>query len=651
MLRFLNQNIFCLLVLWLSIGIVISRYTDAGLMSAGIVSVCGCAGLLLSGRRSNRWITTNRYAYVAYALIFISIGMAVTTLRQPSATTAELSDHAWIYGVVKEVRAVPGGTRMEVTLTGMGGLHRRQVSIRNVNAYLTADSANVTPGDKIVWRNKLTRITTDGNRQADAWPGILSLQGILYRQHLTPSDYRVVGKDNSPGTIMAQARSHQCRLLAHSRLSEPAAALTQAILTGDRQALATSTLEEFRLTGLSHILALSGLHIGILTSILLFLLLPLNLLRGHNCHKIRWIIAAILLWGYAVFTGLGASVVRACVMATVLLFAMATERPYRAGNALGLAGFAILLFDPLQLFQAGFQLSFLITALILAAIQLPQREQYRGKHRAVTVCRTLLMMIVAMIGSWLLTAFYFHSLSLGSLPWNLLAALILPVYFIASVAYSFMLNVGCDPAWAAAIVDMLADGVLWCGNHPQAGISVWLNGSAALCGAVALGCLMIWLHLHTRKWLMTCIGSLVIAAGCVLWLPSGKPKDGFIVQNYAVHTSDIHPLAAIRVYASGRDTLLLLHADTTLLITIHNRRVLLLDNPRLPIDTVRCNLLLIGPKYRGVQLPGHILPDTVLLLPSLHPGAASRWLDTRENDIPVLNLRDNPPYPSFTAIP
>lgn len=657
MRRFLYQNIFCLLLLWLCIGIAAEWYCGLGYLGAAIALLSGCILLFISALRhtTGRWhravtdTTTGAERARTYGagLVLISIGIAVTTSHLPSATNAEISAGKLCSGVVKEIRATPYGTRMEVQLTAVSTQDEKQTPIRNVDVYLTADSAALHPGDMIAWRNRLTPIAATGNRQDDVWPEVLRLQGVLYRQHILPPDYQIVDSKRSFSVAMAEARARHRKLLANSRLNEPAAALTTAIITGDRQALSTSTMEDFRLTGLSHILALSGLHIGMSASLLLFALMPLHLLRRIGIHKARWVIASVLLWGYAAYTGLSAPVVRACIMSTALLLGATAERPYRAGNTLAVAALVVLLCDPLQLFQAGFQLSFLITALILAAIRRINVDFKGRKRLLLNVCRTLLLALAAMIGSWLLTAYHFHTLSVGSLPWNLLVSMVLPVYFIAAVLYSLMLSTGCDPLWAAAVVDGLAEAVLWCGNHPEASIPVWLNGVAALTLGIALAAFMTWLHIHRRKWLIASATAFVIAVGCVVYLPSGKPKDGFIVQDYAVRHTGTLRLNPIRIYADGRDSLLLLPDDTTMLLTIHGQRLLLLNSPRLPACNVDCKLLLVGAGYTYTPDLTHISPDTILLLPDY---ATAQWLDTTLAMPPVLSLRDNGPYPSFRAM-
>ncbi len=658
MRRYIYRNIFCLLVLWLSIGIMIEWYSGASYIYAGIAAACGCMLLFTAARlRSKRgWPnaviasgnTVERMQTLALCMMFIAGGMAVTALHRPSVNTEEIRSYRWCRGVVEGVYTGAGYTRMEVQLSALADGVKTLKTVRNVTVCLTADSSVATPGDVIVWCNRLSPITADRNKQDDVWPAILRLHGVLYRQHLYPAEYRIISHRTPLAAAMAAARDRQRGLLENSRLSEPAASLTAAIITGDRQALSTSTMTEFRLTGLSHILALSGMHIGILASLLLLASAPLHLAPRVGTHKVRWIIVAALLWGYALFTGMSASVVRACIMATTLFLAGIAERPYRSGNALALAALAVLLSDPLQLFQAGFQLSFFITALILAAIR-PANEAFTTrKGRWPGICRTLSLALAAMAGSSLLTAFHFHTLPLGAFPWNLIVSLIMPAYFVAALLYSLMLNVGCDPQWGATVVNTLADAVLWCGNHPQASVSVWINGFAAITAGMALTGFMVWTHVRRRKWLMIATSSLAAAVVCVLFLPSGKPKDGFIVQDYAASRPGGAAHNAIRIYDAGRDSLLLLPDDTTLLLTIHGQRLLLLDSPRLPHDTIYCNLLLVGDGFPGVPAMNRIHADTVLLLPYLPRYATDFWTDTTRPLPPVVNLRTFGPYPVFS---
>ena len=114
-------------------------------------------------------------------------------------------------------------------------------------------------------------------------------------------------------------------------------------------------------TGSQHILAVSGLHVGIIYMILSLLTYPLK--KGHLLFQTLVIITA--LWAYAFITGLGISVIRASLMFSIFALGQPFKRRLNGINNLAFAAFVILLFNPFQIYDIGFQLSFLAMAGIL----------------------------------------------------------------------------------------------------------------------------------------------------------------------------------------------------------------------------------------------------------------------------------------------
>ena len=118
------------------------------------------------------------------------------------------------------------------------------------------------------------------------------------------------------------------------------------------------------MAGASHILALSGLHIGLLYTLLFFILKPIAR-RGNIGRAIRSVLLLILLWAFAFFTGLSPSVVRSVSMFSILAMADMVGRQPLSLNTLAAAAWLMLFCNPAWLFDVGFQLSFLAVASIL----------------------------------------------------------------------------------------------------------------------------------------------------------------------------------------------------------------------------------------------------------------------------------------------
>ncbi len=131
-------------------------------------------------------------------------------------------------------------------------------------------------------------------------------------------------------------------------------ALAQALILGDRSFLDPETTTDFGNSGAMHVLAVSGLHIGIILQIILYILKYFSRLISRNQALI---IALFLIWMYTFISGLSASVLRSTFMFSVLAISQLNGKNYNALNSLFFTCFVLLLINPLFLFDIGFQLS------------------------------------------------------------------------------------------------------------------------------------------------------------------------------------------------------------------------------------------------------------------------------------------------------
>ena len=136
-----------------------------------------------------------------------------------------------------------------------------------------------------------------------------------------------------------------------------------ALLLGQRQDVSQELLDSYAGAGAIHILAVSGLHVGIILLILNFLFAPLERLK--NGKFIKLVVVVSLLWIFAFIAGMSASVVRAVTMFTAVAIGMQVNRPTNVYNTLVISMFFLLLFKPSFLFDVGFQLSYLAVFFIV----------------------------------------------------------------------------------------------------------------------------------------------------------------------------------------------------------------------------------------------------------------------------------------------
>ena len=218
---------------------------------------------------------------------------------------------------------------------------------------------------------------------------------------------------------------------------EPESSLVQALLLGLRDDLPDDMTESFRRTGTAHVLAISGLHIGILLALSLGLS---GRLLGRR-HQLYLLPPLALVWLYALLSGMSPSVTRAAIMGSVYLAALFLGRPRSVLPALGLAAAVMVAISPGVLWSVSFQLSF--AAMIgIAALAGPiaewLRRQYDGQARNGAGAAMLLdgvsysaaMTIGATATTLPLVMLYFERVSLVGLPTTLLVLPALPIVLV-----------------------------------------------------------------------------------------------------------------------------------------------------------------------------------------------------------------------------
>ena len=223
-------------------------------------------------------------------------------------------------------------------------------------------------------------------------------------------------------------------------LPEPQGAMAKALLLGLRSAMPAELVRAFRETGTSHLLAISGLHVGV------FLALSLALSRGVLGARGRVYVLAPLaaIWVYAVLAGMSPSVQRAAIMGSVYLAGLYLGRQSSGMPALAAAGAVMVGLEPAILSRVSFQLSFAAMAgLVLLA---PPIEGYilralpGGSERAWgrELAYALASSVAATVATLPLVAYYFHYVSLASLPATLLAMPAMPVVLGAGLLTSVL---------------------------------------------------------------------------------------------------------------------------------------------------------------------------------------------------------------------
>ena len=236
------------------------------------------------------------------------------------------------------------------------------------------------------------------------------------------------------------ARQRMAESLARV-VPEPQASLGQALLLGLGDNIPEDLVDDFRATGTSHILAISGLHVGILLGVGLGLS---QWLFGRR-RQIYLLSPLLLMWLYALISGMSPSVTRAAIMGTVYLTALFFGRPRSVLPALAFAAAVMVAVSPSVLWSVSFQLSFAAMAAI-AALAEPISRRLRSLYDwrlgdggvlspiLVAVTYIVAMSIAAIVATLPLVVFYFQEFSLVGLPTTLLVLPALPFVLVSHAA-------------------------------------------------------------------------------------------------------------------------------------------------------------------------------------------------------------------------
>lgn len=204
--------------------------------------------------------------------------------------------------------------------------------------------------------------------------------------------------------------------------------LMKSIMLGEMSYLDQDYQIKYREMGLAHLMAVSGLHIGIISSFLIsaFAILGIN-------RKINIGTTIAILWIYGYLIGFPPSVLRSLIMFTVLMYSQIQFRAYDEINTIAFAAFILLIYNPLWLFNVGFQLSFMATLSLLLLLKEMRNKFYPYKGKAMT---SLYSILAVQIGVAPITMYYFNSIS----PMSILANfLLIPLLSIGVIIAFFIL--------------------------------------------------------------------------------------------------------------------------------------------------------------------------------------------------------------------
>jgi len=477
--------------------------------------------------------------------------------------------------------------------------------------------------------------------------------GVYKQLNLSHTQLKVI--DNTPVSARAIAGKLRDKIILNLKkqsFAKDELAVIQALLLGQRQELSPEIQKNYAAAGVIHILAVSGLHVGIILLMLSWLLKFLD--RVPYGKTLKTLILLAMLWGFALIAGLSPSVVRAVSMFSFVAIGMQLKRRTSILNTLFASLLILLLLNPLYAFQVGFQLSYAAVFAIVVfqpAIMKLMEPKYKVTRY---LWKIVSVTLAAQIGVLPLSLFYFHQFPGLFLVSNILILPFMGLILAIGIILILLILLGLNPFLLSRIyawmISVLNDFVAYIASN-DAFLIKDISISAILC--ITFCFFLISLSFIVRKvnfknFVFVLTSILIIQMGYI-YEKSKKGEGEFIVfhksrssgigiasrDNLNYYSSNIHNTPAyVNEYALVNKIKLCEVSVLKNIYTFAERDILVLDSLgmyKVPNFNPKYIVLTNSPKINLDRLLNDLKPEQLIVDGSNYKTFMERWKKTALN--------------------
>ncbi|MGM9803823.1 MAG: ComEC/Rec2 family competence protein [Muribaculaceae bacterium] len=463
-----------------------------------------------------------RWAILPVAAMSLSLGAIDVWLCLPPDVGDSYSSPEPLVGTVTDVKQRDASTTLIVQTANLG----RVALSTNANCY------NINQGDRVAFEPSLQCISNLGNPYEFDYRRYMLLRGVRYQQHIT--DVRhivVVGRSSSPYYWLQRQRYGMRCSIYNSHMSNDAKTLCAALLLGYGEDIDAECRRLLSEAGVAHVVALSGMHVSLVSMFVAWLLLPL--MRGGRLRlRLMCTIVAVLV--FAFLTGLQPSVARASLMTVIALLSLiGNSRPLMLNALIG-AVLLIVVFSPLSVFSVGLMLSvFAVLSLVVAMPWVAVRLQGVGKwmrYLAFSASGS----VVATIAVSGITAYYFHTMSFVSVFSNFVVAPLLPLFMAFGALHVLLLGSGVEIGVLSQGLNVLSEAFVrfseFMAGIPGAYVSrMWVTWQEVLLAYAAIVAGGIALAMRSRRWGLVAASFAAAVVTLHILIMCNRSREGAIV--------------------------------------------------------------------------------------------------------------------------
>ncbi|MBR3567611.1 MAG: ComEC family competence protein [Salinivirgaceae bacterium] len=515
---FLDKNPFVRIVIPYALGIIAQYYTHA----IDIVCVILMCLLLATAVFLYRKHLSMRLGWLPGLALFATIGaMGFTTaqLADKPSVPHEAGRHKCLYRASVTNHPADGGKALKADLKieAVNILDAWREFDAKIVATIMKDSAAtcLKAGQTIEFSSRIDSLDMPKNPFGFDYSQYLQLNGVQGSIFLNPGEWKLVdGSVHGLKQRALNARQTLVGLLEKAGLEGNELGLASTLVLGYKSSIDAEVKQSYMNAGAMHVLAVSGMHVGIVCAVLELLMMALG---GNLAFRLKRVLIILLLWTYAFITGLSPSVLRATVMFTFVELGRLIRREMSIYNTLAASAFLLLAINPDMLFKAGFQLSYAaVVGIVTLQPRIVRLIKINHKRR---VLRYL----------WELTAVSVAA-QIATLPFCLYYFERTPVYFwlsniIVSPGAAVMIGltmlllavspIGVAAKWVGVATSWVAKSmnhwVTIIANLPGSTIeNSYISVYQSLAVAGVIVGLLVWLKTRRCNWLMGSLAALLV---------------------------------------------------------------------------------------------------------------------------------------------
>ncbi|MFW0715240.1 ComEC/Rec2 family competence protein [Pedobacter sp. N23S346] len=372
------------------------------------------------------------------------------------------------------------------------------------------DPLKLEYGDELVIAAKYLPVEPPYNPAEFNFKHWLALQNIYEQSFINQTELFKTNQNlgNPLLKFALELRAQQVAKYRKLIKNDEAFAVASTLILGYRADLSKETLASYSKTGTIHALSVSGSHVAIVFFILDFLLMSLD--KKKSFKVLKFILICLLIWSYALITGLSPSVVRSAIMITVFITAKTFAKNKNSYNTLACAAFCQLVYNPYLIWDVGFQLSYLSVLGLIYLQPKIYKWMYIENKWVNKIWELIALSIAAQIATFPLCIYYFHQFPVYFLLGNLFISIPLILILILGIAV-LIPPIDLLSGIFEWIIVFTNQVLKWIGDLPYATFSsIWINLPELILLSISLVFFVFAMTKYNKRLLFLSLSSFII---------------------------------------------------------------------------------------------------------------------------------------------